>query len=129
MNGRKFDLVLLCQTVDHLVSISRTLLKIRSLLKVNGFFYLDIVDIIKVAKRGNSIESAVKIDHNFNLTDGVMRRYLENFGFDVFYTFIHGDKHHIGYVCRVCDINPRKNSQSSYSEIWNMCRNFDEEFL
>lgn len=129
MNGRRFDLVLLCQTIDHLVSISKTLLKIRSLLKENGFFYLDIVDILKVAKRGNSIESAVKIDHNFNLTDTVTRRYLENFGFEVFYTFVHGDKHHIGYVCRVCEINPKKNSQSSYSEIWNMCRHFDEAFL
>ena len=39
---RRFDLIVLCQTVDHLLDVSGTLTRIRELLSDGGFFFVDI---------------------------------------------------------------------------------------
>jgi hypothetical protein len=100
LGGRRFDLVLVCQTVDHLLDIGSTLRRVRQLLTPEGLLFVDIVDFRAAYLRNWSVEEAVKIDHPYYLTEPVMRAYLTRAGFHVVRTDYAGDHLHIGYVCR-----------------------------
>ena len=66
--GRHFDLVLLCQTIDHLLDVAATLSAIRSWLSPEGRAFVDVLDVRFATRRCGSIEGAVKIDHPHYLT-------------------------------------------------------------
>lgn len=98
---KRFDLVLLCQTVDHLLDVSGAMNKVRALMEANGLFFLDIVDFRAAYLRNWSVEKSIKIDHPFYLTEDTMRAYLLRAGFDVLRMVYAADHLHIGYVCRI----------------------------
>ena len=66
--GRAFDLVLLCQTIDHLLDVRATLAAIRSAVSAGGRVFVDVLDVEFMARRRGSIEGAVKVDHPYYLT-------------------------------------------------------------
>ncbi|HXH88073.1 MAG TPA: class I SAM-dependent methyltransferase, partial [Gaiellaceae bacterium] len=68
LGDRTFDLVLLCQTIDHLLDIASTLRSIRAWVAPGGSVFVDVLDVEFMALRRGSIEGAVKIDHPFSLT-------------------------------------------------------------
>ena len=96
----RFDLVLMCQTIDHLVDIKRSLTKIHSILSTDGVLFVDVVDFRKVYLNTGSVEGAIKLDHCYYLTDLVTEAYLEVAGFDIIRKGIARDKVHINYVCK-----------------------------
>ena len=98
--GRRFDLVLICQTVDHLLDIAGTLGRVRSLLTDGGLLFVDIVDFRAAYLRTWSVEDAVKIDHPYYLTESTMTAYLRRGGFDILGTDYAADHLHVSYVCR-----------------------------
>lgn len=65
---RKWDLVLLCQTIDHLLDVRGTLAALREMLTDGGRAFVDIVDLDVLLRRTGSIERVVKIDHPYYLT-------------------------------------------------------------
>jgi hypothetical protein len=97
---RRFDLVIICQTVDHLLDIAGTLARVRSLLAERGLLFIDIVDFRAAYLRQWSVEDAVKIDHPYYLTESTMTAYLRRAGFDVLGTDYAADHLHVSYVCR-----------------------------
>ena len=107
LGGRRFDLVLICQTIDHLLDIGSTLRRVRQLLTPRGLLFVDIVDFRAAYLRNWSVEEAVKIDHPYYLTEPVMQAYLTRAGFDVVRTDYASDHLHIGYVCRGGEANER----------------------
>ena len=98
--GRQFDVVVMCQTVDHLLDISRALQAIHRLMCADGVFFVDIVDFRAACLRHWSVEEAVKIDHPYYLTEATMEAYLARAGFGVARTDYAADHLHVGYVCR-----------------------------
>jgi len=104
---QRFDLVLLCQTIDHLLDIRGTLAKIRSLLAPGGLFYVDIVDFRAGYLRNGSVEAAVKVDHPYYLTEWTAEAYLARAGFDVVRKDYAADHLHVGYLCRAGKLTPR----------------------
>ena len=98
---RKFDFVVMCQTVDHLLDIDGTLRAIRRLISDDGgLFFVDIVDFRAAYLRGWSVEEAIKIDHPYYLTEATIEAFLACAGFDVLLTDYAEDHLHVGYVCR-----------------------------
>ena len=97
--GRRFDVVLICQTVDHLLDVAGTLQRVRELLTDRGRLFIDIVDFRAAYLRGWSVESAVKIDHPYYLTEATMTAYLRRAGFQVLRTAYAADHLHVSYVC------------------------------
>jgi SAM-dependent methyltransferase len=79
-NERRFDLVLVCQTIDHLLDIALSLRALRSLLADGGRMFVDALDVEFAARRRGSIEGAVKADHPFYLTPWTARAYFEQAG-------------------------------------------------
>jgi hypothetical protein len=98
--GRRFDLVLICQTVDHLLDIAGTLKKVRELLTEHGLLFIDIVDFRAAYLRNWSVDEAIKIDHPFYLTEQTMPAFLRRAGFEVLRTEYAADHLHVSYICR-----------------------------
>ncbi|MGH9256188.1 MAG: class I SAM-dependent methyltransferase [Vicinamibacterales bacterium] len=100
LGGRRFDIVVLCQTVDHLLDVSGTLRRIRDLLTPEGVLFVDIVDFRAACLRNWSIEEAVKIDHPYYLTEPTVTACLRQTGFDVTRADYAADRLHVSYVAR-----------------------------
>jgi SAM-dependent methyltransferase len=103
---RTFDVVIICQTVDHLLDISGTLARVRHLLSGNGLMFIDIVDFRAAYLRNSSVEDAIKIDHPYYLTQETMLAYLARAGFEVMRTDYAADHLHVSYVCAPGNANP-----------------------
>lgn len=82
-----FDVVLLCQTVDHLTDISGSLRTIRAMLADDGLFFVDIVE-----------NGPVKVDHPYYLSRTTMADYLRRTGFRVVFSGADGDDLHYNFV-------------------------------
>ncbi len=65
---RNWDLVLLCQTIDHLLDVRGTLAALRRMTAPGGRAFVDIVDVDVLVGRTGRIQRAVKIDHPYYLT-------------------------------------------------------------
>jgi hypothetical protein len=104
--GRRFDVVLICQTVDHLLDVAGTLQRVRELMTDHGRLFLDIVDFRAAYLRNWSIEDAVKIDHPYYLTEPTAMAYLRRAGFEVLRTDYAADHLHVGYVCAPSEADP-----------------------
>ena len=97
---RRFDVVIICQTVDHLLDVAGTLTRVRQLLSDGGLLFIDIVDFRAAYLRNWSVEDAVKIDHPYYLTEQTMVAYLRSSGFEVMRSDYAADHLHVSYVCR-----------------------------
>jgi SAM-dependent methyltransferase len=98
--AKRYDLITMCQTVDHLLDVALALEKIRALISERGLFFVDIVDFRAVYRRDASVEAAVKIDHPFSLTEQTMPAYLTQSGFEILAVEHASDRLHVGYVCK-----------------------------
>lgn len=65
---RRWDLVLLCQTIDHLLDVRGALAGMRQMMAAGGRAFVDIVDVDVLLRRTGSIERVIKIDHPYYLT-------------------------------------------------------------
>ncbi len=65
---RSWDLVLLCQTIDHLLDVRSTLAALRRMTAPGGRAFVDVLDVGFMLAKTGSIEGAVKVDHPFYLT-------------------------------------------------------------
>jgi 2-polyprenyl-3-methyl-5-hydroxy-6-metoxy-1,4-benzoquinol methylase len=106
LGDRRFDVVIVCQTVDHLLDIAGTMRRVRQLLSDRGLLFVDIVDVRAAYLRNWSVEEAVKIDHPYYLTESTMRAYLRRTGFEVLRTDYAADHLHVSYVARLATAQP-----------------------
>ena len=100
LGDRRFDMVMLCQTVDHLLDIAGTLRRVRELLTAQGLLFVDIVDFRAAYLRNWSVEEAVKIDHPYYLTEATATAYLKRAGFDIVRADYAADHLHVSYIGR-----------------------------
>lgn len=66
--GRCWDVVLLCQTIDHLLDVRSTLAALRRMTAPDGRAFVDILDADLALQRTGAIEEVLKIDHPYYLT-------------------------------------------------------------
>jgi len=98
--SERFDIVIICQTVDHLLDVGGTLARVRQLLSDRGLLFIDIVDFRAAYLRNWSVEDAIKIDHPYYLTEQTMAAYLRRSGFAILRSDYAADHLHVSYVCR-----------------------------
>ena len=79
--ARRWDLVLLCQTIDHLLDVRATLASLRRLTADDGHAFVDVLDLMIAARKQGSVEGAVKIDHPYSLTRETALAFFEQAGF------------------------------------------------
>jgi 2-polyprenyl-3-methyl-5-hydroxy-6-metoxy-1,4-benzoquinol methylase len=98
--SRRFDVVVLCQTIDHLLDVAGTLARVREVIEDDGLLFVDVVDFRAAFLRQWSVEAAVKIDHPYYLVEETAESFLRRAGFDVLRSDYAADHLHVGYVCR-----------------------------
>ncbi len=94
---RRWDLVLLCQTIDHLLDVRGTLTALRRMTADGGRAFVDIVDVDILLRRTGSIEQVVKIDHPYYLTRPTAAAYFALAGFVIVAERLSDDGHR-GFV-------------------------------
>ncbi len=104
---KKFDVIGIFQTVDHLFDIHLTLTKLRSIINDGGLFIMDIVDFRAAYLRNNSVENALKIDHIYSLTQEVTEAYLVSTGFEWIRKSYSEDHLHVVYICTPSNVQPK----------------------
>jgi len=123
LGTRGFDVVVLCQTVDHLLDVAGTFRRVGKLLAPGGLLFVDIVDFRAAYLRNASVEDAVKIDHPYYLTEATMTAYLERAGFEVARADYAADHLHVSYVAHPSTPRPDAlPSSESVRELWREVR-------
>jgi 2-polyprenyl-3-methyl-5-hydroxy-6-metoxy-1,4-benzoquinol methylase len=95
--GRTWDLVLLCQTIDHLLDVRGTLAALRTMTTGSGHAFVDIVDIDVLLHQAGEIERVVKIDHPYYLTHPTVSALFALTGFTIVAERLTDDGHR-GFV-------------------------------
>jgi len=95
--GRRWDLVLLCQTIDHLLDVRATLAALRRSTAAGGRAFVDVLDLGFALRRAGAIEGAVKIDHPYYLTPMTAAAYFAGAGYAIVGERLSADGHH-GFV-------------------------------
>jgi SAM-dependent methyltransferase len=99
-NGRRFDLVLICRAVDHLLSISEVLTKVAGCIRPGGFLFVDPVDFESCARTTVDYRKLLKMDHVYYLSDETMRLYLRAAGFEVVATDFGDGTYYMSFLAR-----------------------------
>lgn len=94
---RTWDLVLLCQTIDHLLDVRGALTALRRMTAAEGRAFVDIVDVEVLLHRTGSVEGAVKIDHPYYLTGPTAAALFDLAGFTIVAQRLSDDGHR-GFV-------------------------------
>lgn len=102
---RKFDVVSMLQTVDHLLDLPGTLAKCHGLLSSHGLFVIDFVD-WQWQYRRYGIQQAIKIDHPLYFSPGTAVCALARHGFEPLVSTRH--ERHLLFVCR--PVPPQPNA-------------------
>lgn len=102
---RRFDLVAMLQTVDHLLDLSTTLDKCHSLLSSHGLFVIDFVD-WQYQYRRYGVQQAIKIDHPLYFSPSTASCALSRHGFEPLFS-TRSDRHLI-YCCRPVPPQPHR---------------------
>lgn len=97
--GRTFDLILLCQTIDHLLDPAGVLESMSAMLSPGGTCFMDIVDFRAAYLRNWSVETATKIDHPYSFTEPAAEAMLARAGLRFLHKSYAADHLHIAYVC------------------------------
>lgn len=86
-----FDVVTVCQSLDHVLRPAWVLRRCRELLGPGGVFFADVVDY--------GTTRTLKLDHPFNFTPQTAKEYLRRAGYQVLSETRFWDGNHVGYVC------------------------------
>jgi SAM-dependent methyltransferase len=76
VGDRRWDLVLLCQTIDHLLDVASTLSVLRAAVAPEGRVFVDVLDLHLAMGGHGRVEESVKIDHPFYLSGPTARAYF-----------------------------------------------------
>jgi SAM-dependent methyltransferase len=120
-----FDLVLVCQTLDHLLDVATTLAGVRSWLAPAGRAFVDILDVDFVAQLRGGIEGAVKIDHPYYLTRKTATAFFDRAGFSVVRERLSDDGHWGFLLAASNPVEPNwsgleRAATRSLHEVWHL---------
>jgi SAM-dependent methyltransferase len=110
----KFDVVLLCRSVEHFFDLRTALQKIRQLLAPGGLFYCDIADFMELCRLSGPPETITKIDHCYWLSHETAPGIFRAAGFEVVSTNIVFGSGQIGFLMQACEPVP----VSPYAPAW-----------
>lgn len=102
----KFDVILLCRTIEHLYDLKLSLTKIRGLLKPDGLFFCDLAEFLEIVRREGPPEATTKIDHVFWLTQETAPVIFRMLGFELAAMQLTLPPDQVGFLLRATDPQP-----------------------
>lgn len=127
--SKKFDLILLCRTFEHIQDLKLAFKRIHELLKPDGFLFCDISDFANSCKRVGPPQAISKIDHCFWISDIYSAQFFPRVGFQIIHRVDNLPKHQIGYLLEPFEGLPEI---SEVKDIVNLelkaFKNYDEQW-
>jgi len=111
----KFDLILLCRSVEHLFDLRLSMSRIRGLLKPEGLFYCDIADFMEMCRMMGPPQTFTKVDHCYWLTQTTALEIFRSVGFELVSMNIVYGLGQVGFLLRPCA--PAAIASASHSRI------------
>jgi len=102
----KFDVALLCRSVEHFFDLRKALEKIRALLTADGVFYCDIADFMELCRLTGPAETITKADHCYWLSYDTAPAIFRAAGFEVISMNLVFGSGQIGFLMRPCEPEP-----------------------
>lgn len=102
----KFDLILLCRSIEHLFDLRLAMARIRALLKPDGLFYVDIADFMEMSRMVGAPETFTKADHCYWLTQSTALDIFRAVGFELVSMNIVWGFGYVGFLLRPCEPSP-----------------------
>ena len=102
----KYDVILLCRSIEHLFDLRGSILKMRSLLSEGGLLFCDIVDFVECCRLTGTPQAVAKIDHCYWLCQETAPRIFASLGLRVVSTNTSSDPECIQYVLERCEPTP-----------------------
>ena len=99
----RFDLILLCRSIEHLFDLRHSLARIRSLLKPQGLFYCDIADFMEMSRLMGAPETFTKVDHCYWLTQSTALQIFHSLGFELVSMNVLFGVAQVGFLLRACE--------------------------
>jgi len=99
----RFDVVLLCRTVEHLFDLRATMSKIRCYLRPGGLFYCDFLDYMELCRITGAPQTVSKVDHCQRLTLETAPAILRAMGFEIVSLHVAPKPPFTGLLLRPCE--------------------------
>jgi len=113
---KKFDVVLLCRSIEHFSDLKTALTNIRRLLAPDGLFYCDIADFMELCRLTGAPEAVAKIDHCYWLSHDTAPAIFSSAGLEVVSTNLVFRSGQIGFLMRPCEPRPVPPPHPEYLE-------------
>jgi SAM-dependent methyltransferase len=105
-SDERFELILLCRTIEHLQDLRGVLSRIRRLLQPGGLVYCDIVDFTAACQLMGHPEAVSKIDHCYWLTQEAAPGIFRYAGLEVVSMNLSIRQPLTGFLLRRCEPSP-----------------------
>ncbi len=99
----RFDVVLLCRTIEHLFDLRATMAKIRRYLCPGGLFYCDFLDYMELCRTTGGPQTVSKVDHCYWLTLQTAPAILRAMGFEIVSLHVAPKPPFTGLLLRPCE--------------------------
>jgi SAM-dependent methyltransferase len=100
--AERFDMILMCRTIEHLWDLRGSIEKIRRLLTPDGLFYCDFLDYMELCRMTGHPQTVSKVDHCYWLTLDNAPALFRAMGFDVVSLHMVPNPQFIGLLLRQC---------------------------
>ncbi len=122
--GERFDLVLLCRTIEHLYDLRATMANIRRYLAPGGLFYCDFLDYLELCRITGAPQTVSKADHCYWLTMQTAPAVFGAVGFEIVSLHVAPKPQFAGCLLRECP--PAEGAPMPWSEVWPMIRELQQ---
>jgi ubiquinone/menaquinone biosynthesis C-methylase UbiE len=99
---QRFDVVLLCRTIEHLYDLRATIAKVRRYLTPGGLFYCDFLDYMELCRMTGPPQTVSKVDHCYWLTLQTAPAIFRAMGFEIVALHVVPKPQFIGCLLRRC---------------------------
>jgi SAM-dependent methyltransferase len=127
--SNRFDLILLCRSLEHLFDLRGSLLKIRDLLRPGGLLYCDIIDFVECCRLRGTPQAISKIDHCYWLCQESAPRIFRSIGLQAVSVNVSSDPECLGYLLESCDPVPlTASNEFAVHRILRQLREIDQDW-
>jgi hypothetical protein len=99
----RFDVVMLCRTIEHLYDLRATMAKVRRYLTPGGLFYCDFLDYLELCRMTGAPQTVSKVDHCYWLTLETAPAIFRAMGFEIVSLHVVPKPQFIGCLLRECE--------------------------
>jgi SAM-dependent methyltransferase len=126
-SSKKFDIILLCRSIEHLFDLKCSLQKIRDSLNPNGIFYCDLIDFVESCQQTGGIEANSKIDHCYWLCQQTAADIFGSVGLEIVGMDLTSPVS-IGYLLQSCEPQPLPPIPHASGQIARQLRAIDNDW-